>query len=342
MKVFCAARIGIPAVAVVVWGALLAAAPVAVQAVSIVNSTDGTTLFSADFENGTPGADISNGSPAVGSWTIAAGAVPGRQTVENFVDRSGVALPDLVAYEGSNFARLNKDYSGSPVPLYLIANPDGTALATSGGDLIRLELAFQVPSFTPHGNNNAFGILFTDSALPAHGGDRGIGSFMEFQFLGDGTGGATDINTFFTPFDWNFAPNNWNTLRIDYVNGSGSFDISFNGNPVQTIDNQGVPDGLITDIRFSNLNTSGGDLAYIDAIAAPIDVSFNTITVTNAAAMEFGSQVGVDYRLQVTTDLVTPTNWVDTGASIAGDGGTLLLFDPTGSSTQKSYRILGM
>ena len=277
---YITSRMGNQAIAAAAWAAsFILASPMTAPATLLQNVTDGTPLFSADFENGTPAADIVNGSPAVGSWTIEAAAVPGRQTVENFVDRSGVALPDLVAYEGSNFARLNKDYSGSPVPLYLIANPDGTALATSGGDLIRLELAFQVPSFTPHGNNNAFGILFTDSALPAHGGDRGIGSFMEFQFLGDGTGGATDINTFFTPFTFNFAANDWNTLRIDYVNGSGSFDISFNGNPVQTITNQVVPDGTITNMRFANLNTAGGDLAYFDAIPEPSVIALLAVGV---------------------------------------------------------------
>ena len=58
----------------------------------------------------------------------------------------------------------------------------------------------------------------------------------------------------------------------------------------------------------------------------------------------FVSEVGKDYWLQATTDMVTSSNWETVGATIAGDGGVKYLFDPTeltGSSTSKLYRILG-
>lgn len=74
--------------------------------------------------------------------------------------------------------------------------------------------------------------------------------------------------------------------------------------------------------------------------ASPFGISFNTIVVADTAAMEFASTLGVDYNLEFTTDIIPPTNWVVTGATVTGNGGTMQLFDPTGFSTQKMYRIL--
>ena len=59
-----------------------------------------------------------------------------------------------------------------------------------------------------------------------------------------------------------------------------------------------------------------------------------------AAAMEFTSVLGAVYQLQSTMSIVPPTNWVETGATITGNGDALLLFDPTGFATQKTYRVL--
>ena len=74
--------------------------------------------------------------------------------------------------------------------------------------------------------------------------------------------------------------------------------------------------------------------------AAAFEVSFDTITVAAAAAMEFTSVLGAVYQLQSTMSIVPPTNWVETGATITGNGDALLLFDPTGFATQKTYRVL--
>ena len=74
--------------------------------------------------------------------------------------------------------------------------------------------------------------------------------------------------------------------------------------------------------------------------AAPSRVDFDTIMVEDAAAMQFTSEPGVVYRLQCTTDLVSSNNWEETGAFVEGDGGTLLLYDSTDSSSRKAYRSI--
>ncbi len=230
------------------------------QAVLVTNVTDGSTLFSADFENGTPNTAIAAGSPAVGAWITEVDA-PGRQTVEDS------ASEGTAAFQGNNFAKLIKSYNGSPNPLKLVSVFDGTALGNSGtGDLIRLETALQVKN-PDGGPPNTLAIQFFDgSQNVAPWGDM----LLEFQFGGDGSVLATDIN--FAPFPKTITAGHtvdaWNTVRIDYVNGSGSFDISINGGAVQTVTNETVPDGNITGIRFLNRDTPATSGAYIDAVGA--------------------------------------------------------------------------
>jgi hypothetical protein len=61
--------------------------------------------------------------------------------------------------------------------------------------------------------------------------------------------------------------------------------------------------------------------------------------VDGKVAAQFQSEVGITYLLQCTTDPPASNNWSDTGAFVAGDGSTLLLFDPSGYSTGKTYRV---
>ena len=82
---------------------------------------------------------------------------------------------------------------------------------------------------------------------------------------------------------------------------------------------------------------------YIDDVTYTVgatDISFDTVTVEDTTAMQFLSIIDALHHLEFTTDLVAPTNWVPTGATITGNGGTMLLFDPTGTDTSKIYRIL--
>ena len=100
--------------------------------------------------------------------------------------------------------------------------------------------------------------------------------------------------------------------------------------------------------NFSGLFFNGGswltiggnrDIAFRTLAGVP-EVSFDSITITNAPAMQFGSASGTVYGLEFTLSLAPPTNWVPTGATIEGNGSPLILYDPTGSDTNKTYRIV--
>ena len=69
----------------------------------------------------------------------------------------------------------------------------------------------------------------------------------------------------------------------------------------------------------------------------PDVVMSESITVTNTIGVEFDSVTGESYSLEVTTNLV---DWSQAGATIAGADTRLTMFDPSGSSTSKNYRVI--
>ena len=69
------------------------------------------------------------------------------------------------------------------------------------------------------------------------------------------------------------------------------------------------------------------------------EVTITTNLVEDAFALSFDSDTNATYELQF-SELPQSNQWTRTGAFVDGDGGTLQMFDPTGSSTSKIYRIL--
>ena len=97
-------------------------------------------------------------------------------------------------------------------------------------------------------------------------------------------------------------------------------------------------------------STAGGDWA----VAAPLMgaagdglaigawqrlVVISSAEVDEVTGLQFQSIDGVLYELQYATDLVTPV-YTNTGLIVEGNNQVLTLFDPTGFSTQKTYRVV--
>lgn len=72
-------------------------------------------------------------------------------------------------------------------------------------------------------------------------------------------------------------------------------------------------------------------------VASPLVITTNL--VADVFGFEFLTNPGQTYRLESTPDLVS-SNFAPTGVSIEGTGSTLQLFDPTGFSSNKHYRVL--
>ena len=67
------------------------------------------------------------------------------------------------------------------------------------------------------------------------------------------------------------------------------------------------------------------------------DVTLTQVDNVNSTFFTFDSSQGVEYGVECSTG---GTNWVFTGLTVTGDGGTMSVFDPTGTDTNKSYRLV--
>jgi hypothetical protein len=80
-----------------------------------------------------------------------------------------------------------------------------------------------------------------------------------------------------------------------------------------------------------------GPVLEVEALTGTIVDSTNVV-VADTLGTSFSSVSNATYRLQSTPDLVS-SNFSDTGAFAVGSGGPMTLFDPTGPSTSKNYRV---
>ena len=82
-----------------------------------------------------------------------------------------------------------------------------------------------------------------------------------------------------------------------------------------------------------------GPVLDVDANLTLTIVTSTNVTVADTLGVAFSSVSNTTYRLQSTPDLVS-SNFSDTGATVTGNGGSMTLFDPTGPSTSKNYRVV--
>ena len=80
------------------------------------------------------------------------------------------------------------------------------------------------------------------------------------------------------------------------------------------------------------------DLILAEA-PGPTPVNISTVEVANVFGLQFQTASGTMYRLEASTDPVS-NNFQSTGAFLEGDGEVREMFDPTGFSTTKNYRVV--
>ena len=97
--------------------------------------------------------------------------------------------------------------------------------------------------------------------------------------------------------------------------------------------------GAIDELKiFDELLDNAAVQAEMASIPLP-GPGFETVTVGPTTFLQFDSEVGRDYVLQVSNS--TSVVFVDAGVSIVGDGGTQRLYDPNGFDNTAQYQILG-
>ena len=82
-----------------------------------------------------------------------------------------------------------------------------------------------------------------------------------------------------------------------------------------------------------------GPVLEVEANLIPNIITSTNVTVADTLGVSFNSVLNETFVLQSTPDLVS-SNFSDTGAFAVGIGGGMTLFDPTGPSTSKNYRVL--
>jgi hypothetical protein len=125
-------------------------------------------------------------------------------------------------------------------------------------------------------------------------------------------------------------------------------------NPINPITNAAVPEnytandlnGRIDELAVFDYALSATEISNLYAAAfiaggpctEPGLIPSDDFVVTNVVGTTFSSKSNETYSLQSTPDLVS-SNFSDTGAIVIGNGGDMTLFDPTGPSTSKNYRV---
>ena len=104
------------------------------------------------------------------------------------------------------------------------------------------------------------------------------------------------------------------------------------------------PNNLVLDVSaigataagFLALNPGGTSLQLTLTDTGQEQPELTRIDNVDAVAFDFASVLGVEYSIEVTTNMA---DWVFTGLIVTGDGGTMSVFDPTGTDTGKFYRL---
>ena len=127
------------------------------------------------------------------------------------------------------------------------------------------------------------------------------------------------------------------TATLAYSGGTTNITKSFGASYMQTIDRVQIwsdsgngswpPDGAV---KIDNLRIGRGELG----------LAFTGMERAADTVLSFQSESGGVYRLQYNSDPPTQA-WSNVGYTLEGTGDEMKAYDPTGFSTQKSYRILG-
>ena len=116
--------------------------------------------------------------------------------------------------------------------------------------------------------------------------------------------------------------------------------------PVDLKFEDGVDDGLDLEniVRYGLLylleDTVDENTFYIDNFRTVVELdTIDALTITNAPVIQFVGNAGVTYELESTMD-INSNNWTSAGFSIEGTGMTQFMFDTTGSTNHKLYRVI--
>ena len=280
-----------------------------------------TMIFGAigDDGSGPPGAFDGSITPT------ASQTVGGVRTPDRAINGSGIVHTGGSAADPNNYAHaFGTNAFGDTYNFLADLNPvEGNWFKVDLGQTYELQDAFFFnfnPDASEGGLNNE---------------DRGVAT-ANIWYLD----AAADPNANNDGNDSAFIPTGWTQLGT-----TSNFTIAPTGDANQT-----VPDVITfggVNARFVALDmlTNHGDGGFIgfgeiQFFAVPIpDPPIDLVVIEDTLGATFDSVSNATYRLQSTPDLVS-SNFTDTGAIAIGNGAAIIMFDPTGPSTSKNYRVV--
>jgi hypothetical protein len=267
-----------------------------------------------DDGSGPPGAF--DGSITVTANTFEGG---GGRLPAMAIDGRGIVLPGGDATDPNNYEHDAGDENG-----------DGFNYLSESGDIT--SGWFKVDLGQIYSLSNAFFFNFNPDSL-AGNESRGLATANIWYVDSDTDPGDNN------PGDGAFNSTGWTQLG-----GVHNFSIAPAGDV-----NQSVPDvidfgGVSAQLVALEFLTNHGHASFvgigeIQFFAVPVpDPEITLVVVSNTLGATFDSVSNATYRLQSTPDLVS-SNFTDTGAIVIGNGAAMTLFDPTGPSPSKNYRV---
>jgi T5SS/PEP-CTERM-associated repeat protein len=113
-------------------------------------------------------------------------------------------------------------------------------------------------------------------------------------------------------------------------------DLTVTANPANLVLDLSALDGNSAAAGFLALNGDGTALQLTLTDTGQGDTTLTQVDNVNVTFFDFNSVLGFEYDLESSTNMA---DWVFTGLIVTGDGGTMTVFDPTGTDTNKSYRL---
>jgi hypothetical protein len=169
------------------------------------------------------------------------------------------------------------------------------------------------------------------------------GQISRFMHGSEGPSGWADITS--------FTSGQWDHIGLEYeASGTllGTFNLYINNFDTPVAENLLVNNSLFSpplNNVFFGTRTGAGEI-YIDGIDVfegpmpePTTVDSTVVEVDGVFGLQFMSEVSRVYSLEFTTSLAGSA-YQSTGARLEGNGGIMEMFDPTGGSDIRTYRVV--
>ena len=291
-----------------------------VAAANYVSPVDAAMIFGAigDDGSGPPGAFDGSITPTVSQ------TVGGLRTPDRAINGTGILLPE----GGDPTDRNNYEHDagdgsfGDGFNFLADIGTEGNWFKVDLGRTYRLEDAFFF-NFNPDaeegtGNESrgvaTANIWYLDAAFDPNANDDGNDSAF--------------ISTGWTQLG---STTNFTIAPTGDVNQDTPDVIGFGGVPARFV---------ALDILSNHGHAGFVGFGEIQFFVVPIpDPDVTLAVIEDTLGATFDSVPNATYRLQSTPDLVS-LNFTDTGAIVIGNGAAITMFDPTGPSTSKNYRVV--